>query len=128
MGFLGPHVLMKKKDFLIDLSLLAKVEKNRSSFSFCKVYGFSFWTCKIYTNEIPPGVLKLCSWREFPWGMLPGRRAHNSPRGWRQLMLSVGLLLYWWACRARLKEKDRVNFERCLYGALGVGLEAHNQD
>ncbi|KAM2954146.1 hypothetical protein FF1_032466 [Malus domestica] len=31
------------------------------------------------------------------------------------------------ARRARLKEKDRVNFERCLCGALGVGLEAHNQ-
>ena len=29
--------------------------------------------------------------------------------------------------RARLKEKERVNFERCLCGALGVGLEAHNQ-
>ncbi|KAM1097452.1 hypothetical protein ACFX19_015107 [Malus domestica] len=29
--------------------------------------------------------------------------------------------------RARLKEKDNVNFERCLCGALGVGLEAHNQ-
>ncbi|KAM1328880.1 hypothetical protein ACFX2F_013101 [Malus domestica] len=25
--------------------------------------------------------------------------------------------------RARLKEKDSVNFERCLCGALGVGLE-----
>ncbi|KAM1305497.1 hypothetical protein ACFX2F_023028 [Malus domestica] len=32
------------------------------------------------------------------------------------------------ACRAKLKEKDIVNFERCLRGALGVGLEAHNQD
>ncbi|KAM1100902.1 hypothetical protein ACFX2B_007235 [Malus domestica] len=32
------------------------------------------------------------------------------------------------ACRAKLKEKDRVNFERCLRGALGVGLEAHNKD
>ena len=31
------------------------------------------------------------------------------------------------ARRARLKEKDKVNFERCLCGALGVGLEAHNQ-
>ncbi|KAM0984917.1 hypothetical protein ACFX14_012389 [Malus domestica] len=31
------------------------------------------------------------------------------------------------ALRARLKEKDRVNFERCLCGALGIGLEAHNQ-
>ncbi|KAM1264295.1 hypothetical protein ACFX2J_034120 [Malus domestica] len=32
------------------------------------------------------------------------------------------------ACRARLEEKDIVNFDRCLCGALGVGLEAHNQD
>ncbi|KAM1420282.1 hypothetical protein ACFX2I_002664 [Malus domestica] len=69
--------------------------------------------------------------------MLPGRRAHSSPRGWRRLMLSVGLLLYWRVCRAkpvgqglsaRLKEKDRVNFEMCLCGALNVGLEAHDQD
>ncbi|KAM1625293.1 hypothetical protein ACFXTN_012433 [Malus domestica] len=28
------------------------------------------------------------------------------------------------ACRASLKEKDRVNFEMCLCEALGVGLEA----
>ncbi|KAM1181751.1 hypothetical protein TB1_000310 [Malus domestica] len=32
------------------------------------------------------------------------------------------------AYRARLEEKDNVNFERCLCGGLGVGLEAHNQD
>ncbi|KAM2011896.1 hypothetical protein ACFX1T_023813 [Malus domestica] len=32
------------------------------------------------------------------------------------------------ACQARLKEKDRVNFERCLCKALGVSLEAHDQD
>ncbi|KAM1193208.1 hypothetical protein TB1_012869 [Malus domestica] len=32
------------------------------------------------------------------------------------------------AYRARVKEKDRVNFERCLCEALGVGLEAHDQD
>ncbi|KAM1008705.1 hypothetical protein ACFX2A_005214 [Malus domestica] len=74
--------------------------------------------------------------------MFPGRRAHSSPGGWRRLKAAVGLLLH---CRAlsgksrqaslmgktlrvRLKEKDRVNFERCLCGALGVGLEAHNQD
>ncbi|KAM1492388.1 hypothetical protein ACFX10_024323 [Malus domestica] len=31
------------------------------------------------------------------------------------------------SCRAKLKKKDKVNFERCLCGALGVGLEAHNQ-
>ncbi|KAM2081127.1 hypothetical protein ACFX1T_034809 [Malus domestica] len=29
--------------------------------------------------------------------------------------------------RVRLKEKDSVNFERCLCGALGVGLKARNQ-
>ncbi|KAM2576517.1 hypothetical protein TB2_002281 [Malus domestica] len=29
--------------------------------------------------------------------------------------------------QARLEEKDSVNFERCLCGALVVGLEAHNQ-
>ncbi|KAM2572892.1 hypothetical protein TB1_007455 [Malus domestica] len=56
--------------------------------------------------------------------MLPVRRSDSSPRGRRRLMLSVGLLLYWRACRASLKEKDRVNFERCLCEALGVGLEA----
>ncbi|KAM1361555.1 hypothetical protein ACFX13_027330 [Malus domestica] len=52
---------------------------------------------------------------------------HTAPRdGWSQLRLPVGLLLYWRACRAklfgqglsgkalraRLKENDRVNFER----------------
>ncbi|KAM1297749.1 hypothetical protein ACFX2F_024654 [Malus domestica] len=31
------------------------------------------------------------------------------------------------ACRARLKEKDRVNFEMCLCGALGLGLEASHK-
>ncbi|KAM1125938.1 hypothetical protein ACFX2B_040680 [Malus domestica] len=39
MSFLGPPVLMGKKDFLIALSLVANVEKNRSSYSFCKIYG-----------------------------------------------------------------------------------------
>ncbi|KAM1008712.1 hypothetical protein ACFX2A_005220 [Malus domestica] len=79
--------------------------------------------------------------------MFPGRRAHSSPGGWCRLRAAVGLLLH---CRAlsgksrraslirqdssgkarqaRLKENDRVNFERCLCGALGVSLEAHNQD
>ncbi|KAM1475851.1 hypothetical protein ACFXTO_037899 [Malus domestica] len=28
------------------------------------------------------------SWREFPWGMLPSRRAHSSPRGY-QVFISV---------------------------------------
>ncbi|KAM1483966.1 hypothetical protein ACFXTO_036079 [Malus domestica] len=32
------------------------------------------------------------------------------------------------ACRGRLKEKDKINFEMCLCEALGVGLEAHDQD
>ncbi|KAM1852932.1 hypothetical protein ACFX14_008963 [Malus domestica] len=70
--------------------------------------------------------------------MFPGRRAHSSPGGWRRLRAAVWLLLHcraslvWQdssgkARRARLKEKDRVNFEMCLCGALGVGLEAHNQ-
>ncbi|KAM1873406.1 hypothetical protein ACFX13_007243 [Malus domestica] len=78
--------------------------------------------------------------------MFPRRRAHSSPRGWRRLRAAVGLLLHCRtlsgksrraslvgqdssgkARRARLKEKNSVNFERCLCGALGVGLEAHNQ-
>ncbi|KAM2486974.1 hypothetical protein ACFX1W_038970 [Malus domestica] len=64
--------------------------------------------------------------------MFPGRRAHSSPGGWRQLRATVGLLLHYRALsgktlRARLKEKDSVNFERCLCGALGVGLEASHQ-
>ncbi|KAM1597278.1 hypothetical protein ACFX1Z_032198 [Malus domestica] len=92
MGFPGPPVLMGKKDFLIDLPFVAKVEKNRPSYSFCKVYGFSFWTCKIKTHEVPPSMPKLCSWLEFPSGMSYSRRAHSSPRGRRRLMLSVGLV------------------------------------
>ncbi|KAM0971541.1 hypothetical protein ACFX2I_019337 [Malus domestica] len=32
------------------------------------------------------------------------------------------------AYRARLKEKDRVNFEMCLCEALSVGLQAQDQD
>ncbi|KAM2019386.1 hypothetical protein ACFX1T_022185 [Malus domestica] len=70
--------------------------------------------------------------------MFPGRQAHSSPGGWRRLRAAVGLLLHCRASlvgqdssgkarRARLKEKDNVNFERCLCGALGIGLEAHNQ-
>ncbi|KAM1764288.1 hypothetical protein ACFX11_003553 [Malus domestica] len=78
--------------------------------------------------------------------MFPGRQAHSSPGGWRRLRVAVGLLLRFWALsgkshraslvgqdssgtalRARLKEKDSVNFERCICGALGIGLEAHNQ-
>ncbi|KAM1805192.1 hypothetical protein ACFX12_030971 [Malus domestica] len=86
---------------------------------------------------------------EFPSGTFPGRRAHSSPEGWRRLRAAVGLLLHCRAlsgkarrarligqdssgktCWARLEENDSVNFERCLRGALalGVGLEAHNQD
>ncbi|KAM2986298.1 hypothetical protein FF2_006593 [Malus domestica] len=67
--------------------------------------------------------------------MFPGRRAHSSPGGWRRLRAAVGRCraslvgqdLSGKTLRARLKEKDNVNFERCLCGALGVGLEAHNQ-
>ncbi|KAM1696016.1 hypothetical protein ACFXTN_027590 [Malus domestica] len=97
----------------------------------------------------------MCSRQEFPSGTFPGRRAHSSPGGWRWLRAAVGFLLHCRALsgkarralsgkarrarpigqgssstayRARLEEKDSVNFERCLCGALGVGLEAHNQD
>ncbi|KAM1315721.1 hypothetical protein ACFX2F_019453 [Malus domestica] len=66
LGFLGPPVLMGRKGFLIDLP------------------SDSFWTCKIKKFEIPPSVPKLCSRQEFPSGMSPGRRAHNSPGGWRR--------------------------------------------
>ncbi|KAM1443547.1 hypothetical protein ACFX2I_039814 [Malus domestica] len=57
---------------------------------------------------------------------------NSSPGGWCRLRAAGGLLLHCRAlsgksCRARLKENDRVNFKRCLCGALGVGLEAHNQ-
>ncbi|KAM2058610.1 hypothetical protein ACFX16_031170 [Malus domestica] len=84
---------------------------------------------------------------EFPSGTFPGRRAHSSPEGWRRLRAAVGLLLHCRAllgkarrarligqdssgkaCWARLEEKDSVNFERCLCGALGVGLEASHQN
>ncbi|KAM2257781.1 hypothetical protein ACFX1S_002934 [Malus domestica] len=69
--------------------------------------------------------------------MFPGRRAHSSPGGSVPVegccrasaflsgfvrQVSSGKTL-----QARLKENDSVNFERCLCGALGVGLEAHNQ-
>ncbi|KAM1754183.1 hypothetical protein ACFX12_006670 [Malus domestica] len=92
-------------------------------------------------------ILHHCLRQEFPSGTFPGRRAHSSPGGWRRLRAAVGLLLHCralsgkarrarligqdssgTACRARLEEKDNVNFERCLCGALGVGLEAHNQN
>ncbi|KAM1683746.1 hypothetical protein TB2_034411 [Malus domestica] len=66
-------------------------------------------------------VVRTVRVRNFRRGRFPGRRAHSSLGGWRRLRAAVGLR------RARLKEKDRVNFERCLCGALGVGLEAHNQ-
>ncbi|KAM2908638.1 hypothetical protein COP2_048126 [Malus domestica] len=73
--------------------------------------------------------------------MFPGQRAHSSPGGWRRLRALSGFCFVFGRCRAslvgqdssgktlraRLKKKDSVNFERCLYGALGVGLEAHNQ-
>ncbi|KAM2454854.1 hypothetical protein PS1_014919 [Malus domestica] len=69
--------------------------------------------------------------------MFPGRRAHSSPGGlapvegycWASTFLSgfVGQVSSGKTLRARLKEKDSVNFERCLCGALAVGLEAHNQ-
>ena len=133
---------MGRKGFLIDLPFVEDLPSD----SFCQVDGFSFWTCKIKKFMIPQGMPKLCSRQEFPSGMFPGRRAHSSPRGWRRLRAAVGLLLH---CRAlsgksrraslvgqdssgkarwaRLKEKDSINFERCLCGALGVGLEAHNQ-
>ncbi|KAM1363665.1 hypothetical protein PS1_028886 [Malus domestica] len=84
---------------------------------------------------IPPGVPKLCSRQEFSSGTFPGRRTHSSLGGWRRLRAVVGLLLHCRAlsgkarrakligqdssgkaCRARLEEKDNVNFERCFVG------------
>ncbi|KAM2612730.1 hypothetical protein TB2_032669 [Malus domestica] len=120
LGFLRPLVLMGKKDLLIDLPFV--VEKGERN----PLLG------KITKCIVPPGVPKLCLRQEFLSGTFPGRRAHSSPGGWRRLKAAVGLLLF---CRAssgkafqaRLKEKDRVNFERCLCGALSVGLEAYNQ-
>ncbi|KAM1159745.1 hypothetical protein ACFX19_033445 [Malus domestica] len=70
-------------------------------------------------------ILPPCSWLEFPSRMSPSQRAHSSPRGWRQLMFfcraSASLAglsgkAYW----AKLKENERVNFERCLREALGA--------
>ncbi|KAM1281782.1 hypothetical protein ACFX2H_022214 [Malus domestica] len=136
LGFLGPLVLMGKKDLLIDLPFVGeKVERNPHSDSFYQFCGFSFWINKIKRCMVPPSVPKLCSCQEFPSGTFPGRRAHSSPRGWRRLRAAVGLLLHCWAlsgkarrarligqdssgtaCRARLEEKDSVNFERCLVG------------
>ncbi|XP_050123684.1 uncharacterized protein LOC126601010 isoform X3 [Malus sylvestris] len=97
-------------------------------------------------NSTGVAEVSLQDWLEFPLGVFPGRRAHSSPGGWRWLRAAVGLLLRFWALsgksrrarlvgqgfsgkalRARMKEKDSVNFERCLCGALGIGLEAHNQ-
>ncbi|KAM1440334.1 hypothetical protein ACFXTO_008593 [Malus domestica] len=121
LGFLGPLVLMGKKDLLIDLPFVGeKGERNPLS-------------GKITKCIVPPNVPKLCSCQEFPSGTFPGRGAHSFPGGWRRLRAAVRLLLYCRALsgkasRARLEEKDNVNFERCLCGGLGVGLEAHNQD
>ncbi|KAM0970902.1 hypothetical protein ACFX15_018317 [Malus domestica] len=50
LGFPGPPVLMEKKNFLIALSFVAKVEMNCPLYFFCKVYGFSSLTCKINTT------------------------------------------------------------------------------
>ncbi|KAM2954147.1 hypothetical protein FF1_032467 [Malus domestica] len=91
LGFLGPLVLMGKKDLLIDPLLVGKKgERNPLS-------------GKITKCIVPLGVPKLCSRQEFPSGMFPGRRAHSSPGGWRRLRAAVGLLLH---CRA-LSGKSR---------------------
>ncbi|KAM1400251.1 hypothetical protein FF2_027122 [Malus domestica] len=60
---------------------------------------------------------------------LPGRLApvEGCCRASASLSGFVGQVSSGKTLRARLKKNDRVNFERCLCGALGVGLEAHNQ-
>ncbi|KAM2386047.1 hypothetical protein ACFX1X_038574 [Malus domestica] len=93
LGFPGPPVLMEKKNFLIALSFVAKVEMIRPLYSFCKVYGFSSLTCEIKTNVSHRACQNYVRLEQYPVRTFPGQRAHNSPRGWRQLMLSVGLLL-----------------------------------
>ncbi|KAM1493281.1 hypothetical protein PS1_025446 [Malus domestica] len=67
------------------------------------------------------------SWRTST--QLPGRLApvEGCCRASASLSGFVGQVSSGKTRRARLKEKNIVNFEMCLCGALGVGLEASYQ-
>ncbi|KAM2968159.1 hypothetical protein FF1_028336 [Malus domestica] len=93
LGFPGPLVLMEKKNFLIALSFVAKVEMNCPLYSFCKVYGFSSLTCEINTTASHRACQNYVRLEKYPVRRFLGQRAHNSPRGWHRLISSVELLL-----------------------------------
>ncbi|KAM1624477.1 hypothetical protein ACFX2K_022654 [Malus domestica] len=61
---------------------------------------------------------------QLPWRLAP---VEGCCRASALLSGVVGQVSSGKTLRARLKEKDSVNFERFLCRALGVGLEAHNQ-
>ncbi|KAM2179085.1 hypothetical protein ACFX1R_034105 [Malus domestica] len=119
---------MGKKDFLIDLPFVAKVERNRHSYSFCKVYGFSTWTCKIKTNSNPTGCAKTMFVARISVGDVSQPTSTQLPERLATVDAFCQASALLRACRARLKKNDRVNIERCLCGALGIGPKAHNKD
>ncbi|KAM2467998.1 hypothetical protein PS1_009742 [Malus domestica] len=77
---------------------------------------------------LAPGIpVEDVSWptsTQLPWRLAP---VEGCCRTSASLSGVVGQVSSGKTLRARLKEKDSVNFERGLCGALGVGLEAHNQ-
>ena len=70
---------------------------------------------------VPPERAKTMFWEGTLLERVPGSSTQLPEE--LALWLVVGLLLV-----ERLQEEDIVSFERCLCRALGVGLEARNQN
>ncbi|KAM1754308.1 hypothetical protein COP1_006637 [Malus domestica] len=88
MGFLGPPVLMGKKDCLIDLSLVAKLRRIAVRFLFTKCMAFLTWHARFTQKSDPTGRAKTMFVGEISRGECFLSDEHTAPREvWRRLML-----------------------------------------
>ncbi|KAM1818502.1 hypothetical protein ACFX15_000035 [Malus domestica] len=78
----------------------------------------------MFASGISVGDVSWPTSTQLPWRLAP---VEGCCRASASLSGVVGQVSSGKTRRARLKEKDYVNFKRCLCGDLGVGLEAHNQ-
>ncbi|KAM2964260.1 hypothetical protein FF2_022065 [Malus domestica] len=78
----------------------------------------------MFASGISVGDVPWPTSTQLPWRLAP---VEGCCRASASLSGVVGQVSSGKTLRARLKEKDSVNFERCLCGALDVGLEASYQ-
>ncbi|KAM1181702.1 hypothetical protein ACFX13_000284 [Malus domestica] len=78
----------------------------------------------MFASGISVGDVSWPTSTQLPWRLAP---VEGCCRASASLSGVVGQVSSGKTRRARLKEKDCVNFKRCLCGDLGIGLEAHNQ-